>query len=1251
MTSDAPVRTNGLEWAALFQTAPFGMAIMTGSDDRYAYVNDEYTRIAGRPAIEFIGRTVTESGVGEGSQGFAAAAERIRREKTGITRQGVTVKVPGSGGPRTLSLDVRLEPLVDDGGNVGGVVMTLVDVTQRVQAQEHAAGLERLQSAVLQQMSNAVVIFDRDGRLVPLNDAAQAMAGVVEPAAFKAADLPSLLRVRTADGRPLEAERSPLRRALAGEVVPAAEYIMQRPTDHADFWVSYSAAPLRDEAGGISGAFAVLVNTSTEHTLRETIISSEDRLRRVYEAVGCGLLVRDATGTIIFANQEAARILGIPVAELVGALRAPGVTRFTEDGHVMENEEIPAATAVREGRDARDIRSRLVRSDGTEVWVRIDAIPIPAPDESVEYVVTSFIDITARKLAEERLKLRARQQSAIADLGRFALAANDLEALFAETVGVVNGLLGAETCRIIEHDPRQHRLYVRAGQRLTKGNEVEWIPDGPTGTQAGYTMAEGIDVVSNDLLTEKRFSIYQPLLDNGFRSTATVVIPGHDHPFGLLSTISRHLQFAPDDVAFLRAAANILGEAIERVDAIQRVQRNEARLRTVVDNLPLELMVYDASGRVTLTSGRRIPGRRPSAPMTGDSVFDVNKQNPAGLNRIVRALRGEEVHEEVRSGDRVIDMRHQPVLSADGSVSEVIGLALDVTERARGQAELARKEAFVRAIFDSVETHLAVLDSSGVIVDANQHWLEHVRSGEADMKDATIGDHYLTVLRACDTLESREAAAGIAAVLAGERPTFSLEFPLDRGGGRQWYQLSVERMHSPDGGVVIGHRDVSARKRIEDALEHQALHDVVTDLPNRTLLRDRLRQAILGARRRNTQVALLFIDLDRFKELNDTFGHPAGDVILREVGERFVNAVRASDTVARLGGDEFAVLIPLATDIDEAVMVGRRALASLQEPFFIEGESAVIEASIGIVLCPDHGEDVQTLMRRADVAMYSAKRAGAGLQVYEPEKDMHTPSAISLAGDLRHSVERGELVLHFQPIVDLRTSRCIGIEALCRWQHPTRGLIPPAMFIPLAEENGYIRQIGLWTMQEALRIISAANGAALPVMSVNLSMRNLRGHDLAENLTEMIGRTGADPSRLKFEITETAMMADAEHALSVLGALQRMGIHLSIDDFGTGYSSLAYLQRLPVNDIKVDRSFVLNMLKNSSDEAIVRSTIELAHSLGLRAIAEGVEDEATLDRLRVLGCDEAQGYFVGRPMPLPEIVEWLATSPWGMARR
>jgi diguanylate cyclase (GGDEF)-like protein/PAS domain S-box-containing protein len=982
--------------------------------------------------------------------------------------------------------------------------------------------------------------------------------------------------------------------------------------------------------------------------LRASMRASEDRLRYVYEAVGCGLLVRDPSGTIIFANEQAARIFGVPADQLVGTQHATGVRRYAEDGTELGTSDLASNIARTEHRAIRDVRTRLVRADGVELWVRVDSVPVPDASGALEYIVTSFFDVTERMRAEERLGLRVRQQAAVAELGRLALAANDLEALFAETVRTVNGLLGAEACRIIQHSPSERRLSVRAGTRLTSGSALEWIADDPSGSQAGFTLAQGSDIISNDLAAEKRFAVYAPIIAAGFRSTATVIIPGHDRPFGVLASISRATEFSPDDVIFLRAVANILGEAIERLAGIQRVRANEARLRTVVDHLPLELMVYDANGRVTLTTGRRIPGRLPFPPAVGDSVFDVNKRNPDGLNRIVRALRGEEIHEEVRSGDHVIDMRHRPVLSSDGTVTEVVGLALDVTDRAKAQAELARKEAFVRSIFDSVDTHLAVLDRSGVIVDANQHWLAEVRSGEADMKDATIGDDYLVFLRAGDTEDSREVAAGIEAVLDHTRSSFNFEFPLDRNGDRRWYQLSVQPLRAPDGGAVIGHRDITERTRVEVALEHQALHDIVTDLPNRTLLRDRLRQAILAARRRNTHVALLFIDLDRFKELNDTFGHQAGDVVLREVGERFVDAVRASDTVARLGGDEFAVLIPLAADREEAVMVARRVLASLQEPVTIEGESAFIEASIGIVLCPEHGEDVQTLMRRADVAMYTAKRAGSGMQVYEQEKDLHSPSAIGLAGDLRHSVERGELILHYQPIVDLALGRCVGVEALCRWQHPTRGLVMPTTFIPLAEENGFIRQIGLWTLQEAMGVIGGPDGAGVPIMSVNLSMRNLRGTDLAANLAEMIERTGVNPARLKIEITETAMMADAEHTFGVLGELQRMGIRLSIDDFGTGYSSLAYLQRLPVDDIKVDRSFVLNMLKNSSDEAIVRSTIELAHNLGLRAIAEGVEDAATLDRLRALGCDLAQGFYMGRPMSLAELGEWLATSEWGV---
>ena len=1230
------------DWATLFDRAPVGIAI-TGADDAYVYVNDDYARLNGHAASALVGRRLEDVARSPEASGYAVAAQRIRATGKGVSRRAVRVPF---GANEDAYVDVQLEPLVGPRGDVEAILQIVVDVTDRIVSERRAAGLELVHETVLEQMTNGVVVVDRDGRIRLENEAARTIAGRTLRD-LPIAALGELFAPRAA-GNGSATGPSPLARALAGERPESAVYRIRRPVDGRDVWIQYAAAPLRDAGGEIVGAVATFSDVTTERRLREAIRASEDRLRRIYEAVACGLLVRDSTGTIVFANQEAARIFGVDPAALVGAKYAPSVSRFREDGSELPVSAVPAIQTLREATAVRDVRSRLVRADGTASWVRIDTVPVLRPSGEVEYVVTSFLDITERKLAEERLDLRARQQAAVAELGRRALAAHDLDELFAEAVRTINGVLGAEVCRVIEHDPGQHRISVRAGQRLGATTGREWMSDDRAASQAGYTLAVGADVIANDLRNETRFAVYGPIVEAGYNSTATVLIPGHERPFGVIAVISTAHVFADEDVVLVRSVANVLGEAIERMRAVERVRANEQRLRTIVANLPLDLMVYDAAGRITLSAGRR-PGSQRQVEL-GESVFDRNKTNPSGLNRIVRALRGEEVAEEIRDGEHVIDLRHHPVLDAGGAVSEVIGLAIDVTDRAKAEAEVVRKEAFVRAIFDSVETHLAVLDRDGIVVDANTRWLEYVRSGERDLKDATVGDDYVALCRETDTEDGRQAAAGLEAVLGGKRPSFSLEFPTDRAEGRRWYHMLVTPMRSAEGGVVISHRDVTERKRVEDALEHQALHDVVTDLPNRVLLRDRLRQAILAARRRNNYVALLFIDLDRFKELNDTFGHQAGDVVLREVGERFLKAVRSSDTVARLGGDEFAVLIPLAADAEEALMVAHRVVGSLGEPFVIEGESAFIEASVGVVMCPEHGEDVQTLMRRADVAMYAAKRAGSGVQLYEAAKDLHSPSAIGLAGDLRHSIDRGELALHYQPIVDLAARRCVGMEALCRWEHPTRGFVSPGQFIPLAEEIGFIRQIGTWTIGEALRALREWDGpGASPTLSVNLSMRNLRGNDLPAILAELIERNGVDPSRLKIEITESAMMADAEHTLEVLRQLQTMGIRLSVDDFGTGYSSLAYLQRLPVDDIKVDRSFVLTMLENPSDEAIVRSTIELAHNLGLRAIAEGVENEATLDRLRELGCDQAQGYFIARPMPKDRLLEWLGASPWGAA--
>lgn len=433
-------------------------------------------------------------------------------------------------------------------------------------------------------------------------------------------------------------------------------------------------------------------------------------------------------------------------------------------------------------------------------------------------------------------------------------------------------------------------------------------------------------------------------------------------------------------------------------------------------------------------------------------------------------------------------------------------------------------------------------------------------------------------------------------------------------------------------------------------LEHQALYDSLTDIPNRTLLHDRLRQAISTAQRTRTSLALLLIDLDRFKEINDTLGHARGDLVLKQVGPRIQATLRQSDSVARLGGDEFAVLLPTVSSPSHAVLTAGKILQALQTPFPVEGLEMEIGASIGIVLCPEHGAEAELLMQHADIAMYVAKQQGSGYAVYAPELDRHSPQKLTLMGELRHAIEHDELVLHYQPKLSLKTQSIIGVEALVRWQHPQRGMLYPDQFIPLAEQTGLMKLLSLWVINHALNQHSAWKRGGLDIsMAINLSARNLHDPELPSLVGELLLRHQTPPGSLDLEITESAIMADPIRALEVLTRLSAMGVKLSIDDFGTGHSSLAYLKKLPVDTVKIDKSFVMDMTKDEGSSLIVRSTIDLAHNLGVAVIAEGVEmHEAWID-LSILGCDAAQGYYINRPIPAVEFIAWLKGSPWELA--
>ncbi len=585
-------------------------------------------------------------------------------------------------------------------------------------------------------------------------------------------------------------------------------------------------------------------------------------------------------------------------------------------------------------------------------------------------------------------------------------------------------------------------------------------------------------------------------------------------------------------------------------------------------------------------------------------------------------------------------------------------LAAAVSRAAEFEAKREQVEALARfeATFEGALAGMTLFDMRGRILDANCAMQELIGLE----RDALVGRHVFSVVHPEDhelvRWELERNGDGV--------DSFRLEHRLMTNDGQtRWVDASISFVRDLGGrrGFAVSMvQDVTQRKEAEAALvaqaelnEHQALHDALTGLANRTLFRDRIDLAVKSARRTGARVAVLMMDLDRFKEINDSLGHAAGDELLVELGTRMRDALRASDTVARLGGDEFGVLLPDATIPDDVLAVVDRIRAEIGQPVIVQGLPLVLEASIGISLYPDDGDDVESLLKRADLAMYQAKDENSGYAFYDANSGQHDPARLTLVGELRRAIERRELRLHYQPKAVLADGDVRSVEALLRWDHPERGLVMPDEFIPLAQQTGLVKPLTLHVVDEALRQCREwqdEHGLRLAI-AVNLSPRNLLDVEFPAEVKELLERRQVDPGLLEFEITESTMLSDPVRTKLILEHLSQMGIRLSIDDFGTGYSSLSYLKGLPVNEIKIDRSFVMNMDSSVDDATIVRSTIDLGRNLGLEVVAEGVETEAVWNRLNALGCTVAQGYFLSRPVPPDELRSWLAERRRMLARR
>ncbi|HVJ43439.1 MAG TPA: EAL domain-containing protein [Dongiaceae bacterium] len=571
-----------------------------------------------------------------------------------------------------------------------------------------------------------------------------------------------------------------------------------------------------------------------------------------------------------------------------------------------------------------------------------------------------------------------------------------------------------------------------------------------------------------------------------------------------------------------------------------------------------------------------------------------------------------------------------------------------VAEHRREAARLRLSESRLRQLADATFEGI-ILHRDGWVIDANaaicnmvglssrQIIGHNVLEVVADNYQAQVTAHLDATQAANQGPEPGQDAA--AADLLAERP---IEINLRHSDGHLFaVEYLSRRLQGEEGLRVVAVRDISERKAAEERIRHLANHDALTGLPNRTLFQDRLTQAVARSKRGTSTAAVLCLDLDRFKNVNDISGHDVGDELLRQVAHRLSNSVRADDTVARLSGDEFAIIQVGVAHPDGPAILADRLVKVLAHPFEIGGHQVTITTSLGIALFPGDGEDDEELLRAADTALYRAKAAGRGTyRFFEAEMDVRLQERRWLERELRQALANQQLDLHYQPLVDCQNVKLMGFEALARWIHPQRGFIPPADFIPLAEESGLILPLGRWVLRRACR--DAMSWPADTIVAVNLSPAQFRQNDIVREVLNVLEETGLPPERLELEITEGVLIDDTERVLATLSALKAAGVRLSLDDFGTGYSSLSYLQRFPFDKIKIDRSFIAELEGNSDSMAIVRAVIALGRSLRITVTAEGVETQQQLALLRAEQCDQAQGFLIGRPQPQAEARALLA---------
>ncbi|WP_420850823.1 EAL and GGDEF domain-containing protein [Pseudomonas lalucatii] len=710
-----------------------------------------------------------------------------------------------------------------------------------------------------------------------------------------------------------------------------------------------------------------------------------------------------------------------------------------------------------------------------------------------------------------------------------------------------------------------------------------------------------------------------------------------------------------DDSGRVSRLLGIAKDITEQIESSESLRDSEQRYRLLAESISDMIFSTDAGLHLNYVS----PSVQAALGYSSDWVlangFRGLTTNPAqlvGLDQLLERIRGAlatprhlaELRQQLQpqlfvfdclraDGRKVpVEVRLVPMWDEYGGFEGLLGVGRDVAQQRRAEKDMR----MAATVFEHSTAAILVTDPAGYIVQVNKAF-----SRVSGYSSAQVLDQLPSMLTA-----DRQQASHLQYILGqlNQRGSWEGEVWLKRRNGETYPAwVGITAVQDEDGDLVsyvCFFSDISERKASEQRIHRLAYYDALTQLPNRTLFQDRLHTALQHGERHQEWVALMFLDLDRFKPINDSLGHAAGDRMLKDVAVRLAACVDGDDTVARMGGDEFTLLLQSSASRDvalnRAVHVAEQILASLARPFLLEGREFFVTASIGIALSPQDGNELSQLMKNADTAMYHAKERGKNnFQFYQADMNASALERLELESDLRHALEQGEFVLHYQPQFAGNGQRLTGVEALLRWQHPRRGLVPPDDFIPVLEELGLVVQVGDWVLAEACRQLRSWHLAKIrvPKVSINLSARQFADGDLGRRIAAILEDSGVAPACLELELTESILMQDVTGALGTLADLKRLGLCLAIDDFGTGYSSLNYLKQFPIDVLKIDRSFVDGLPDGEQDAQIARAIIAMAHSLNLAVIAEGVESQAQLDFLREHECDEVQGYLLGRPMP------------------